>query len=64
MTVDPVKARLLRTRELLADLTDVNDAAIREHDRRDDLTLDLEQTERDAYHARMQALRRAQREIA
>ncbi len=53
---DPVKARLLAMRDALADLTDLNEAAIAEWNRRDSLQLDLEQTERDSYHARMQRL--------
>ncbi len=54
---DPVKAHLVRVRDLLADLTDANDAAIREHDRRDDVQLDLEQTDPAAYHAAIRSLR-------
>ncbi len=57
MTTDPVRQRLLNIRDALHELTAQNDAAISEYDRRDDLRLDLEQDERDAYHARLQELR-------
>ncbi len=56
MRDEAVKAHLVRVRDLLADLTDANEAAISEWDRRDSLQLDLEQTETDSYHARMQRL--------
>ncbi len=53
---DPVKARLLRTRELLADLADLNEQAISEWNRRDDQRLDLEQDSTGQHLRRMQRL--------
>ena len=57
MNQDPVKLALLRQRDALHEATLANDAAIRAYDHRTDLQLDLEQTEQDAYHQRMQSLR-------